>query len=96
MNCPFDGSPLQAVVRHGIEIDWCPSCKGVWLERGELDRIIDRAEADADVRRPAPEPIRAAHRDDDWERRRAAEYYAPETRKKKKKKSFLSDMFEFD
>jgi Zn-finger nucleic acid-binding protein len=42
---------LQAVHRHGVEIDWCPSCKGVWLERGELDKLIERA-VDSDTREP--------------------------------------------
>jgi hypothetical protein len=41
MQCPFDGSELQVVNRSGVDIDWCPSCKGVWLERGELDKLID-------------------------------------------------------
>lgn len=40
MKCPFDGATLQVVNRSGIEIDWCPDCRGVWLERGELDRLI--------------------------------------------------------
>lgn len=55
MHCPFDGSDLQVVNRSGIEIDWCPSCKGVWLERGELDKLIDQASADI-----APAPVRTA------------------------------------
>jgi Zn-finger nucleic acid-binding protein len=44
MNCPFDGTDLKVVNRQGIEIDWCPSCKGVWLERGELDKLLERSE----------------------------------------------------
>lgn len=43
MKCPFDDSALQVVNRQGVEIDWCPSCKGVWLERGELEKLIDHA-----------------------------------------------------
>ncbi|MEZ5407870.1 MAG: zf-TFIIB domain-containing protein [Acidimicrobiales bacterium] len=45
MQCPFDATELTVVNRSGIEIDWCPSCKGVWLERGELDKLIDLATA---------------------------------------------------
>lgn len=45
MKCPFDGEPLQVVNRSGVEIDWCSTCKGVWLERGELDKLIDQAGA---------------------------------------------------
>jgi Zn-finger nucleic acid-binding protein len=45
MNCPLDGSTLVLSERHGIEIDYCPQCRGVWLDRGELDKIIERADS---------------------------------------------------
>ena len=45
MNCPLDGSELRVADRSGVEIDYCPKCRGVWLDRGELDKIIDRAGA---------------------------------------------------
>ena len=43
MKCPNDQSTLVMSDRQGIEIDYCPECRGVWLDRGELDKIIDRA-----------------------------------------------------
>lgn len=43
MNCPVDGTQLVLSERSGIEIDYCPQCRGVWLDRGELDKILDRA-----------------------------------------------------
>jgi Zn-finger nucleic acid-binding protein len=43
MHCPRDGSPLAAHIRSGIEIDHCPTCNGVWLDRGELDKLIAQA-----------------------------------------------------
>ena len=43
MQCPNDGAVLVMSERSGIEIDYCPTCRGVWLDRGELDKIIDRA-----------------------------------------------------
>jgi uncharacterized protein len=43
MKCPIDGSNLQMMERQGIEIDYCPQCRGVWLDRGELDKIIERS-----------------------------------------------------
>ena len=43
MKCPVDGETLLLSDRSGIEIDYCPSCRGVWLDRGELDKIIDRS-----------------------------------------------------
>lgn len=42
MNCPNDGTRLEMSERSGIEIDYCPECRGVWLDRGELDKIIER------------------------------------------------------
>ena len=60
MLCPFDATTLQVVNRSGVEIDWCPSCKGVWLERGELDKLIDRAAAVPAAPTPAaPAPMPA-------------------------------------
>ena len=70
--------------RQGIEIDYCPNCRGVWLDRGELDKIIDRS-----VGEQAPQPQRQDHlkRDDD-------DYYK-HSYKKKKRESFLGDLFDF-
>lgn len=42
MACPVDGTTLTMSERSGIEIDYCPTCRGVWLDRGELDKIIER------------------------------------------------------
>ena len=55
MKCPIDDSPLSVSAREGVEIDFCPQCRGVWLDRGELDKIIDRA-ATAYGAAPAPAP----------------------------------------
>lgn len=45
MDCPVDGTELRMADRSGVEIDYCPKCRGVWLDRGELDKVIDRAGA---------------------------------------------------
>ena len=42
MQCPVDGETLVISERSGVEIDYCPKCRGVWLDRGELDKIIER------------------------------------------------------
>lgn len=47
MKCPIDGTTLVIADRSGVEIDYCPECRGVWLDRGELDKIIDRSAAAA-------------------------------------------------
>lgn len=44
MKCPIDQTDLVMTERQGVEIDYCPTCRGVWLDRGELDKIIDRSE----------------------------------------------------
>jgi Zn-finger nucleic acid-binding protein len=100
VNCPIDGTVLQLAERHGIEIDYCPVCRGVWLDRGELDKIIERA----DDRRAEGNASRS---DADWERfehdDRSRRYDDPrlervahgEGRRKRKRGSFLSDLFEF-
>jgi Zn-finger nucleic acid-binding protein len=54
MNCPVDGTQLVMSERQNIEIDYCPTCRGVWLDRGELDKIIERSAAAA----PEPSPPR--------------------------------------
>ena len=43
MKCPVDSIDLIMSERSGVEIDYCPQCRGVWLDRGELDKILDRA-----------------------------------------------------
>ena len=56
MACPVDSTPLVMSERQGIEIDYCPSCRGVWLDRGELDKIIERATMDSPAQQAAPQP----------------------------------------
>ncbi len=55
MKCPNDSTTLVMSERSGVEIDYCPECRGVWLDRGELDKILDRAEAEVS-RSAAPPP----------------------------------------
>jgi Zn-finger nucleic acid-binding protein len=45
MQCPTDSSTLIMSERSGVEIDYCPQCRGVWLDRGELDKIVERSSA---------------------------------------------------
>jgi Zn-finger nucleic acid-binding protein len=49
MKCPIDDRELVMSERHGIEVDYCPSCRGVWLDRGELDKIVAQASAELPV-----------------------------------------------
>lgn len=54
MKCPIDGAELAIAERSGVEIDYCPKCRGVWLDRGELDKIIERSAAEIPAQRSAP------------------------------------------
>ena len=107
MKCPVCAeSNLVMTDRSGIEIDYCMLCRGVWLDRGELDKIIDRAAAAAPAPVAAPvqaPPPRSADPnsrqwkrdddddDDDDDRRRSSyDGYRP-----KKRKSLLGELFDF-
>ena len=54
MKCPIDSADLVMSERQGVEIDYCPTCRGIWLDRGELDKILDRASASLPASAPAP------------------------------------------
>lgn len=72
--------------RNGVEIDYCPKCRGVWLDRGELDKIIERSTV-------PPEPPQMA-RPQATSREHGLNYDG-RPRKKRKRESFLSDIFDF-
>jgi Zn-finger nucleic acid-binding protein len=88
MKCPIDGTALVIAERSGVEIDYCPQCRGVWLDRGELDKIIERSASYAAPPPPppaAPQPIRG----------QAMGYGDTGYGKKKKRGGFLEDLFDF-
>ena len=92
MKCPVDVDvELVMSERQGVEIDYCPRCRGVWLDRGELDKILDRAlpaGASADSRR---EP----HQGDFHGDSHAGEHDGRDERGKKRKGSWLGDLLDF-
>jgi Zn-finger nucleic acid-binding protein len=111
MKCPIDDTLLQISDRQGIEIDFCPQCRGVWLDRGELDKIIERAgvELGGSVPSAARPPSRGYGDDDRWrgerryddddDHRRHGRYdddHGYRYGKKKKRGGFLGDLFDFD
>jgi len=81
MKCPIDDTELVMSDRQGIEIDYCPKCRGIWLDRGELDKIIERSV----VEPRAQPPVRERSYGDD----------RVHDRPYKKRKSFLNDIFDF-
>lgn len=93
MKCPIDGANLVMTDRAGVEIDYCPECRGVWLDRGELDKIIERSAAPA-AEAPPPPPRQDRGRDDrdrDHDRYSKHDGYS----KRKKRGGFLEDLFDF-
>jgi Zn-finger nucleic acid-binding protein len=108
MKCPVCDVQLSISSREGVEIDFCPQCRGVWLDRGELDKVIERAATSL-----APAPVggrESGHYDErrDYDERREPRYDDRDRRdyddyrgrerdhKKRKRRSFLEDLFEFD
>jgi uncharacterized protein len=111
MRCPVDNETLVMADRGGVEIDYCPKCRGVWLDRGELDKIIERS-LGGPAAAPAPTPQQAIQ-----SHAHPAPVYQPEPRapqgyreddrrrykdddddyryKKKRKESFLGELFDF-
>ena len=90
MRCPIDETTLVMSERNGIEIDYCPQCRGVWLDRGELDKIIDRAGAGQPAAYPAAQSQQQypAQRSDD------RGYSQPQQPYRKKKENWLSELFD--
>ena len=92
MQCPVcTDETLVISSREGIEIDHCPQCRGVWLDRGELDKNIERAApsvvgSSAPPAAPPPQPRREDHYDSDRYR----------YDKKRRRKNFLEEIFDFD
>ncbi len=84
MKCPTcTDTDLVMTDRQGVEIDYCPKCRGVWLDRGELDKIIERSS------QPAPSSRRD---DDDWDDDDDKYKYG---KKKSKTKSIFGEIFDF-
>lgn len=110
MQCPVCDVALSISSREGVEIDFCPQCRGVWLDRGELDKVIERASAAIVTAPPArgyddrgseprhdryDERPRYGDRRGD-ERRYDDRRYDDRYDKKRRKRSFLDDIFDFD
>ena len=86
MNCPVDGTPLVIADRQGIEVDYCPRCRGVWLDRGELDKLIERT---AGMYQYPPQSQGRPH---EYERREEHGYRP----RRHRREGFLGELFDFD
>ena len=83
MKCPNCNVNLSMTDRSGIEIDYCPECRGIWLDRGELDKIIERSSQD----------VRNDQQDSYSEREKYSSKH--NSHKHKKKKGMLGELFDF-
>jgi len=88
MDCPVCKVELKMSERQGIEIDYCPQCRGVWLDRGELDKIIERSEQ-ASPPPPPPPPTRSEPK-----RESPFEDFYDDRERKRRKRGFLGDLFD--
>ena len=93
MKCPVcPESTLAMSNREGIEIDYCPTCRGVWLDRGELDKIIERSAAE----QAQPAQRADAHRDERDRKYDDDDRYREQGYDKRRRKGLLGDLFDFD
>jgi Zn-finger nucleic acid-binding protein len=91
MKCPTCAIDLVMSERQGIEIDYCPTCRGVWLDRGELDKIIERS---LPTRAEAPQVVRPAEVQREVYRGSGDHHDDHDCQGKHKRKSFLADLFD--
>jgi Zn-finger nucleic acid-binding protein len=94
--CPNDNAAMQTVNRSGVEFDFCPSCRGVWLDRGELEKLMSAARggeaSDSENRSAAPSH---EHRDRDYDRDDPKRRWDDDGHRRKKRRGFdIFDIFE--
>lgn len=90
MKCPNDNATLLITERNGIEIDYCPECRGVWLDRGELDKLIERT--GHNDHRPT---FRDEYQDNHREHGEYHENRHDDHHKKHRRENPLADFFDF-
>lgn len=98
LTSPIDGSPMRQIHRYGIEIDVCPTSGGVWLDKGELEKIIHLLQEELAAGQPAYNPPQhhGRHDDDDYRRYKEKGYYGSGKHYKKEgKMSRIMDLFDF-
>jgi uncharacterized protein len=105
--CPNDNSAMQTLDRNGVQFDMCPSCRGVWLDRGELEKLMDSATAEGRASAPQAPPPQAyapppqqppsqpwGHQGQSQGYREQRPYRDDDYRYKKKKRDSIFDIFD--
>lgn len=96
MKCPTCNVNLVMTDRSGIEIDYCPDCRGVWLDRGELDKIIERsAPAAPQQQQPPQQQQQQQYQQSNQNYSDRRHYSKDDDYRYKKKKGLLGDLFDF-
>ncbi len=90
LRCPNDGARLVEIERSEVLIDACPECRGIWLDRGELDKILAKERAAS-----ASDPDQDFFNEVEGRRPREQEHY-PEDTRKRRRRSLLEDLLDFD
>ncbi|QKF73241.1 putative transcriptional regulator (zinc finger domain) [Aliarcobacter faecis] len=100
MKCPVcKNVDLIMSERQGVEIDYCPSCRGVWLDRGELDKIIEKSssyQANNQSNYSKNEDRNSYNKYNNHQQYNSYDNRQQQTPYKKKKEGFLSEIFDFD
>lgn len=92
MKCPScPDTTLVMTDRQGVEIDYCPACRGIWLDRGELDKLLDRAATVATPAAAASAPAARRHQQPDFE---DSDYRDGQRHQRSRKKSWLNEIFD--
>ena len=103
--CPNDNAAMQTLERDGVQFDMCPSCRGVWLDRGELEKLMAAAAQDGRASAPAPQQAPPQAAPQPWSQQPPQAYREPPRYKddryrdddykyRKKKRDSIFDIFD--
>ena len=104
--CPNDNAAMQTMERSGVQFDMCPTCRGVWLDRGELEKLMDAANSEGRASAPppqaAPQPYPPQAQPQPWgqqpqyrdDRYRDDRYRSDDYKYRKKKRDSIFDIFD--
>lgn len=98
MKCPECNSTLLMTERLGVEIDYCPECRGVWLNKGELDKLLEKAAAEDTASSGNRQQQQYKDWDDDDDDHDDGYFQGNKKRQQqgKRKGGFLGNFFDFD
>ncbi|MCI0922238.1 TFIIB-type zinc ribbon-containing protein [Sphingobacterium rhinopitheci] len=99
MKCPNCNETLLMTVRQNVEIDYCPTCRGIWLDKGELDKLLEYSVQNTEgnnFRKQTFDNERVPYQEGYERNDKYSDRNSYPQQHGRKKKSFLSDLFDFD